>query len=411
MTIHGKSEFVPMAIGILAICFLICAAGRFSFEYFPNLVSPLSDEFGWTRGTIASIYSIGALVTGLSGPIVGTLFDRMGPRNVYVLGMISGGTGLILASTAESIWQFYIFISLLVGFCAASCGNVPNSALASRWFRENLPLALAIIYSAMGVGSLLGLSVSQILISLYGWRQAELILGLCVLAVLAVILFLPWQRLATGRHDLVSPNKSDMAEPEIDWTLSKAIRTTAFWGLASVFCFTGGCMFAVVIQAVTYLIEIGLQPVEASVSFGLTGLLIPVGMLSSGYLVNKVGLLITAMGSYVITAAAVLCLWSLESAENYWALYGFILFFGLSMGSRGPMVGSVASRLFRGRNFGTIFGFISVGGGLGMAGGSYISGLLYDLTGSYDAVFTFALISLAIGAAPFILVPVMRKRT
>lgn len=411
MTARTKSEFVPMAIGIMAICFLLGAIGRFSYENFPNLVSPLSEEFGWTRGTIASIYSIGALITGLSGPVVGTLFDRLGPRNVYTFGLISGGTGLILASMSETIWHFYFCISLLVGFCSASCGNVTNSALASRWFREKLPLALAIIYSAMGIGSLLGLTTSQILISRYGWRQAEFVLGLIVLAMILLILFLPWQKLAAGRRGLVSPQKQDSTEPEIDWTMPKAMRTLAFWGLASVYCFTGACMFSVIIQAVTYLIEVGLPPVEASVSFGLTGLLIPVGMLSSGYLVNKLGLLPTAMGSYVITAAAVICLWSLESADNLWALYGFILFFGLSMGSRGPMVGALASRLFRGRNFGAIFGFISVGSGLGMAGGSYFSGLLFDLTGSYDVVFSFSLISLCIGAAPFILVPAMRKTT
>ncbi len=411
MKTSKSSEFTSPAIGILAICFLIGLIGRFSFENFPNLVGPLSEDFGWTRGTVASIYSFGALVTGLSGPIAGMLFDRLGPRNVYTIGILSAGVGLIFAGMSDTLWHFYLSISVLVGFAAACCGNVTNSALASRWFREKLPMALAIIFSALGAGSLLGLSVSQIFISNFGWRQAEFLMGLCVLATVVIILFLPWRKLANGRHDLVSGSSKASPEPDRDWTLSQAMKTVPFWGLASVFCFTGSAMFSIVIQAVTYLIEIGMPPIEASVSFGATGLFIPIGMLGSGYLVNKIGVLPTALGTYIVTAAAVLFLWTMQSADHLWALYGFILCFGLSMGSRGPMIGSVASRLFRGRKFGTIFGFISVGSGIGMASGSYFSGLLYDITGSYDAVFTYSLISLLIGASPFILVSAMRKQT
>ncbi|MEH6497669.1 MAG: MFS transporter [Sneathiella sp.] len=404
------SEFTAIAIGILAVCFLIGMIGRFSYENFPNLVSPLGVEFGWSRGTIASIYSLGALFTGLTGPIAGILFDRLGPRNVYSIGILSGGAGLMLAAMADNIWFFYLSISILVGFSAACCGNVTNSALASRWFREKLPLALAIIYSALGAGTLLGLSLSQIFISNFGWRQAEFLLGICVLVALPVILFLPWRKLAAGRKSAATASpKADAVLPVI-WTMSKAVRTIPFWGLSAVFCFTGSAMFSVIIQAVTYLIEVGLPPIEASVSFGITGLFIPVGMIGSGYLIRRIGLLTTAMGSYIVTLAAILFLWSFETPDQVWALYGFILCFGLSMGSRGPMIGTIASHLYRGKNFGTIYGSISVGSGIGMASGSYFSGLLYDLTGTYDAVFLYSGISLLIGAAPFILVREMRKQ-
>ncbi|MEX1036584.1 MAG: MFS transporter [Sneathiella sp.] len=411
MTQPTKTEFVPVAIGVLVLCFLMGAVGKFAFENFPNLVSPLGNDFDWTRGTIASIYSGGGLITGLTGPVVGILFDRLGPRNVYGLGIISAGIGLLLASFATNIWHFYFSISLLIGFSASCCGNVPNAALASRWFRVQIPLALAIIYSSMGAGTLIGLSLSQIFIESYGWRQAELLLGFCVLGVFIFILFLPWRAIAAGSKELTRPQTTDIEGPEVDWTISKAIRTASFWGLASVFFFTGNGMFSIVIQAVTYLIEVGFSPIEASVNFGLTGLLIPVGMLGAGYLALKIGLFKTAMLSYVITISAVIFIWLLDRSDHVLPLYGFIICFGLSMGSRGPMIGSIASRLFRGRSFGAIYGSISVGGGLGMASGSFFSGLLYDLTGSYDVIFSFSIICLVIGATPFFLVPGIRSQT
>ena len=406
MTQARKTEFVPVAIGVLLLCFLMGMVGKFAFENFPNLVSPLGGEFEWSRGTIASIYS------GLTGPIVGILFDRLGPRNVYALGIVFAGIGLTLASFATNIWHFYFSISLLIGFSASCCGNVPNAALASRWFRTQIPLALAIIYSSMGAGTLLGLSLSQILIESYGWRQAELYLGFCVFGVLALILFLPWRNIAAGSKELSRPlTDKELEVPEVEWTIPKALRTGSFWGLGAVFFFTGNGMFSIVIQAVTYLIEVGFSPIEASVNFGLTGLLIPVGMLGAGYLALKIGLFKTAMFSYVITILAVIFIWLLESSDRLLPLYGFILCFGLSMGSRGPMIGSIASRLFRGRSFGAIYGCISVGGGLGMASGSFFSGLLYDITGSYDVVFSYSIVCLLIGASPFFLVRGIRSQT
>tara|TARA_R110000787_G_scaffold45528_1_gene111169 strand:- start:6459 stop:7769 length:1311 start_codon:yes stop_codon:yes gene_type:complete len=412
LTQARKTEFVPVALGVLVLCFIMGMVGKFAFENFPNLVSPFSDEFNWPRGTIASIYSAGGVITGLTGPIVGILFDRLGPRNVYGLGIVSAGIGLVLASFATNIWHFYFSISLLIGFSASCCGNVTNAALASRWFRAQIPLALAIIYSSMGAGTLLGLSLSQIFIESYGWRQAELLLGFCVFGVLVLIVFLPWRFISAGSKELSRPKASkDMEAPEIDWTVSKAVRTASFWGLGSVFFFTGNGMFAVVIQAVTYLIEIGFTPIEASVNFGLTGLLIPVGMLGAGYLALKIGLFKTAMLSYVITISAVIFIWLLDRSDHILPLYGFIICFGLSMGSRGPMIGSIASRLFGGRSFGAIYGSISVGGGLGMASGSFFSGLLYDLTGSYDVIFSYSIICLLLGSSPFFLVRGIRSQT
>ncbi|MAL78727.1 MAG: MFS transporter [Sneathiella sp.] len=411
MTDPKKTEFVPLAIGVMALSFMMGMVGRLSFENFPNLVTPLGMEFDWSRSTVASIYSMGGLVTGLTGPLVGTLFDRLGPRNVYGIAILSGGLGLILSGLATNIWHFYFSISLLIGFGVSCSGNVPNSALASRWFRKQIPLALAMIYSSLGAGTLLGLAVSQLFIENYGWRHAQFLLGAGVLSTLLILAFLPWRRISAGRDDLVSTQTSTIDEPVIDWTPRKAMKTNYFWGLAAVFFFTGNGMFSIIIQAVTYMIEVGFPPIEASVKLGLIGIFIPVGMIGAGYLALKIGLFWTAMLTYVLTITAVICLWLLDQAHPVLPLWGFIVCFGLSMGSRGPMIGSIASRLFHGKSFGSIYGSIAVGGGLGMASGSFFSGLIYDLTASYHAVFAYSIICLVIGASPFILNKKIRAQT
>ncbi|HET9651127.1 MAG TPA: hypothetical protein VFP36_03000, partial [Usitatibacter sp.] len=88
-------------------------------------------------------------------------------------------------------------------------------------------------------------------------------------------------------------------------------------------------------------------------------------------------------------------------APSRWALYGFVLVFGLSQGARGPIVSSLAAKLFPGAGFATIFGTIfawmSVGSGLG----SYMSGVLHDATGGYVASFIVSMTCVLFAAAPF----------
>lgn len=409
MLSRSLSEFNARTIGVVALCFSIGVIGRFSPEHFPNLVAPLAQEFAWDRSQIASIFSICAFTTGLSGPVAGFLFDRFGALKLYLIGIFSISAGLLFAGFATSLWHFYAGLGLFVGFAAACCGNVANSALISRWFQEKLALALALVFSSLGVGSFIGLSASQILISEFGWRNAEIILGLSVLCLIPVLLFLPWKKLTRGRRFRAPANDKKPDTPTIDWTLRSALGTTSFWGFSAVFFITANGMYAVIIQSVTYLVERGLTPLESSFNIGLTGMFIPVGMISCGYLLTRFNNIAVSLVTYVITISATICLWAFDEPNKHWALYGFIVLFGLTMGTRGPIVGSLAARIFRGRSFGAIYGSIAAGGGLGAASGSFLSGWIYDITLNYDAVFSFAVTCLALGALPFIVVPRIRQ--
>ncbi|MBL4906137.1 MAG: MFS transporter [Sneathiella sp.] len=408
---NKNSEFTRMAIAMLAMCFTIGVIGRMIPEHYPNLVSPFSSEFDWTRSTIATIFSISAITTGVSGPFAGYLFDKLGPARVYGLGFCFSGGGLILAGFADSLWQFQLGLGVFVGFSAACCGNVTNSALVSRWFQEKLPLALSIIFSAIGVGSFLGLSLSQILISQYGWRTAEIAMGTAIVALLPILLILPWKKLVKGKAAHPISKKIDDLPALENWTLKSASKTVSFWGLAAVFFITANGIYSIIFQSVTYLIENGLSPVEGSFNVGLTGAFVPFGMIFCGYLLTRFKINYIALGTYVITIIGVTFLWLFQETSQYWAVVGFIIFFGLTMGTRAPIVGSLSARIFRGNQFGLIYGCISMGGGLGAASGAYLSGWIYDATSSYDAVFTFSLACLIAGTLPFIVIPNIRKHS
>ena len=145
---------VRTALVVLALCFTLAVLGRGLSESFTVFLKPISENFGWDRAQVVSIYSLTWLVSGLTAPLVGRLFDHSGPRIVYALGLLLLGSAFLIASHAQALWQFQLSIGLCVGIGVAFIGNVPNSILLGRWFGPRLPTAMAVVYSAMGGGVL-----------------------------------------------------------------------------------------------------------------------------------------------------------------------------------------------------------------------------------------------------------------
>jgi len=402
---HDKSQ-ARLALVVLGVCFLLAALGRGAGETFTVFLLPVSGTFGWDRAQAVSVYSIAALCTGLAAPFVGRLFDRSGPRVVYGIGLALLGAGFSAAAFARELWQLQACIGLAVGLGGACLGNVTSSLLLNRWFGPRLPAALALVASAAGAGVLILVPLSQILLDRYGWRGAYHILGGAALAALVPLLLLPWRRLAAGSGHLLRRPPSGVSDDH--WTLGAAMRHHAFWALFAIFFFTATGMFAIAVQVVAYLIEVGFAPLEAATAWGLSGVLLLFGMLTVSWLDGLLGRRRAILASYSLTVAGILMLWALRRYPSVWLLGGFLLCFGSTMGSRGPLITAAAMTIFRGKRVGTIVGTISIGAGLGSAIGSWSGGLIHDLAQSYDPVFAFALVSVLLGMTPFLVAPALR---
>ena len=162
-------------------------------------------------------------------------------------------------------------------------------------------------------------------------------------------------------------------------------------------------------QVVTYLVEVGFSPLQAATAWGFSGVLLVIGMLTVSWLDGLLGRRRAILVAYGLTIIGILMLWALSRYPNIWLLAGFLLCFGSTMGSRGPLVAAAAMSIFRGKRVGTIMGTISIGMGLGSAIGSWAGGLIHDWSQSYDLVFCFALVSVICGMTPFLVAPALRQ--
>ena len=396
-----------IALGVLATCFALSLFGRGLGESFTVFLLPISQEFGWDRAEVVSIYSLLALCGGLAAPLIGRLFDRYGPQAVFSLGLGCLGGAFALASFATRLWQFQMLVGVCVGFAIGCIGNVPNSILIGRWFGPRLPTAMSIVYAATGVGVLIMLPLAQLLIERFGWRGTYRCFAAAALAALLPLALTRWRTITSGSPHVTRPHSA--AQDGAAWTLGSAMRHHAFWALFGTFFFTAIGMYAIAAQVVAYLVDAGFPPLQAASAWGFSGVALVVGMLSISQLDGIIGRRRSVLVSYATSIIGIILLWLLKSYPNIWLLTGFVVCFGSMIGSRGPLLTATAMKIFAGERVGTIYGTITIGSGLGAAFGAWFGGLLHDLTGSYDPLLAFALGSVVIGALPFLTVRALRE--
>jgi len=396
-----------VALSVLALCFVLAVLGRGLIESFAVFLKPISQDFGWDRAEVVSVYSLALLAGGLSSPLIGRLFDHAGPRATYTLGLFLLGAAFLIAGYAQKLWQFQLALGLAVGIGAALIGNVPSSILLCRWFGPKLPTAMAVVYAAAGGGVLLLLPLSQILIDHFGWRDTYRVFGAGALVLLVPLLLLPWRLLSAGAAHVVRHASADMTDE--GWTLARAMRHHAFWALFATFFFTAVGMYAIAPQIVAYLIDAGFAPLQAATAWGFSGVVLLFGMLGVSSLDGIIGRRPSVLFSYAVSIAGILQLWLLQRYPNIFLLAGFVVCFGSMIGSRGPLLSATAMKLFRGKRVGTIYGTILIGSGLGSACGSWSGGLIHDLSQNYDPVIAFSLVAVVLGMIPFLVVPALRR--
>ena len=393
------------ALGVLALCFALHLLGRGMADPFGVFVLPIEQAFGGSRASVTGVFSAYLVCYGLAGPLVGHVFDRFGPRRLYTLGLAVLAICVFVSGLLDAIWPYYLSLGLGTGLAVAALGMVPASALLARWFRRRLATALAIAFSGFAAGSLVMVPLAQWLVETWGWRQAYRALGGLVGLLLFAVLLLPWPRITAGRASITAQPPSGAVGRDIG--LRQAMRMRPFWALVQTLFFTGMMMFAVMVQTVAYLIEIGFPPMAAASAYGLCGSLSAVGIVASGWLGDRYGYRPVISASFLMTVTGIVLLIALASYRNQLLLSGFVLFFGLSQGARGPLVTALSARLFAGRGQAAIYGAITAGMGIGAAIGAGLSGYLHDLTGSYRAGLIYACLCAGLGLLPFWTVPAL----
>jgi MFS family permease len=407
---QASQDATPAILGgVLALTFLMNMLGRGATEAFAVFLLPVETALGVTRSEISGVYSLFMLVIGLSGPLAGGVFDRLGARASYVSGLVLLGGSLYLAGSATALWHYALTIGLAAGLGVATLGMVTANALLSRWYRAKLGTAIGITYAATGFGVLVGAPLAQLLITALGWRDAYRVMGAGIVAIAVLVALLPLSRMSRGSGEWQERRAAQEARAGGGWTVERAARTHAFWALSIVYFLTSFASFAVSPQSVAAMVEAGISPLAAAGAFGLCGMLSLVGNATVAPIAERFGQRLVITLSYLGTVLGILALALLPTWPSLVLAYAWAILFGVNQGTRGPIISTLVATLFAGGGVGRIYGSIALGMGFGAASGSWVSGLLHDMTGGYLASFVMAATSAAIGMMTFWTVPVLSE--
>ena len=395
---------------LVAVAFVTMALGVNARTAFSLLFPPILDEFGWERGLTAGAFSFGFLVSAALSPLVGRWMDRHGPRVVIEVGVGLMASGLMLAPLVRQPWHLYATLGVLVGGGGNCLGYTGQSLYLPNWFVRRRGLAMSLAFSGVGVGSVVLLPWLQTLIARAGWRAACWALGLLVLGVLAPLNLLLRHRPAdlglepdgdqpsrAAAGERRATNVVDAAWAAVDWTLARALRTARFWWIVVGYFFGLFAWYAVQVHQTKYLVEIGFSPTHAAWALGLVSLVAVPGQIGLGHLSDRIGReWVWTVGSlgFVLCLLALL---ALRHTPTPALLYLMVISQGL-LGYSLTSVIAVPLEIFEGRHYGAIFGTLMLAAIAGGAAGPWVTGALYDVTGSYTLAFWIAIAGSALSA-------------
>ena len=366
---------------------------------FGVFVVPMSDEFGWSRGTISAAIAIGWLVNGVTQPFIGRLFDRYGARKVISISLLVLGASTILLSQTNSIWFLIVVSGFVMAVARGGASLVTVASLLAKWFYRKRGMVLSLGTAGGSAGSLLLVPFTAYMIILADWRVAWFVLGLMVLLLglpLALLLikeepadvgaFPDGDPAPVGEQRSGSASAGRRAPLESDnWV--ESYRSSPMWQMTGAYFVCGMTTAIIAAHYVPFAIDRGSSAGTAAIAFGLMAGLNVVGVITVGIVSDRISRKYMLGGVYALRGLAYAML---VLAPGMLGIWGFAVIGGLSWVATAPLTASLTADIYGLRNLGTLNGASTFAHQIGGALSIYMGGVLYDLTGAYDLPFGIA---------------------
>jgi len=356
-------------------------------------------------------FTIFMVIQGVLGPLVGRVVDRYGVKRVIGIGAMVTGLGFVLLSQISNLWEFYLSYTV-VGIGMTAIGPIPASAVVSNWFERKRGLAIGIMSSGVGIGTLV---VSPLIggyfIPNLGWRASYLALALITWVVLIPLAL--WV-VKTKPADMglypdgieapkavnVTPASPSAASGQ---TLKTALATPTLWLISTVFLLSCFSLSGVMQNQVPHLQDIGFPAVTAATVLGVVGLGSAIGKLGFGWLCDRIPAKYACTIGIVLQMASIIILTRIGLDSPMAIIWLYAITFGLGIGSWLPTSSILTSTNFGLANYGAIYGVVTLFLHVGTATGPLMAGYMYDAMGTYHWAFIILLALYAI-TIPAILV-------
>ena len=366
-------------------------------------LSPIADEFGWSRTLIAGAVSVGAVASMVLSPIIGWAVDRYGAGIILTVSMVILGVAVISLAWATVPLFFYL------GFATGRIiFHVPvqigSGAVVSRWFIRKRGRAIGVLYLSGAIGGIVCIQIASIALSNWGIGAAWIALGVTVLgvAVLPSALLivdrpedvgLEPDGLTSGPPESITVYLQPTQDPiEIDWTLREAMGTKSLWIMVGVVGTLFMTQAGVSVHIGAFYQDRGLGITAVASAITINGIVSGIGSLVWGAIIERAPVQRVMVVLMVLSATSTFLLFTVHSLAAAFAVSAVI---GV-VAAGGNVIPPVAYASYFGRrSIGSIRGIGETGVQVGQTIGPLLSGLAFDINGSYKVAFlTFAIVAL-----------------
>jgi MFS family permease len=339
-------------------------------------------EFASDRAGASMPYTLAMVGFGLGAVIFGRLVDKWGMILPAALSVITLAIGFVISGFAPSLWLFAL-ANFVIGF-GSSATFAPILGDISHWFTRRRGIAVAVCAAGNYVGGAIWPPVVQALIAHAGWRNNQIVIGIFCLLSMAPLLLVLRRKLAHGLETAAAQTLREARAANIPFSTNTLF---AMLCLAGVACCIAMAMPQVHIVAycadLGYGVANGANMLALMLAFGI------VSRIASGFIADRIGGLATLMiGSFLQGVALFLYL----LADGLAPLYVISALFGLFQGGIVPMYAVVSREFFPPEQASTRVSLVITASIGGMALGGWLSGAIFDLTGSYWQAFANGLI-------------------
>jgi MFS family permease len=371
----------PYAWMRLAVSLLLMTIGGSGMYAITVVLPRVQADFGVSRGDASLPYTLTLIGFGIGGVLMGRLSDRFGVWMPVMVGAVGLGAGYIAAGLAPGLWLFGLAQGVLIGLLGTSATFSPLVADTSQWFNRRRGIALAICMSGNYTAGAVWPPVMQHFIDTVGWRQTYIGMGVfCMLAMLPLALVLRRR-----------PPPQEAAQPVAD--AAAAASTDRPLGmrpgvLQALLCVAGvSCCVAMSmpqVHIVAYCGDLGFGAARGAEMLALMLGLGVVSRLVSGWISDRIGGLRTLLLGAILQGLALLLFLPFKGLVSLYVVSGL---FGLFQGGIVPAYALIVREYFSPKEAGARVGTVLMATLFGMALGGWMSGAVFDLTGSYRAAF------------------------
>ena len=334
-------------------------------------------EFGVDRGGASLPYTAAMVGFAVGGVLMGRLADRFGIMLPMIVSAPLLGLGFIAAAFTASYWQFVLVQALLIGMLGSSVTFGPLVADVSLWFLRWRGIAVATVASGNYLAGAIWPSILEHTIAAVGWRQSYIYIGgFCVVTMVPLALLL---RGRAVMDDRIAPARSPSAPGRLP--LSPA-HVQGLLVVAAIACCVAMAMPQV--HIIAYCGDLGYGTARGAEMLSIMLGLGVVSRLASGFIADRIGGLKT-----LILGSALQCLSLIFYLpfDGLTSLYIVSALFGLAQGGIVPNYALIVREYFPAREAGARVSLVLMSSVVGMAIGGWMSGEIFDLTGSYQAAF------------------------